>query len=481
MLGKNPDGTRNPAYRCSIDPDNLIDYMLVIYYGGNLDAPISDFLGNSSPNNFFAHPQPQRSARQGWQFFAHDAEHTLLDVNENRLGPYFGYSASSTAKSNPQWMHQQLMQNDDYRIRFADLAQKALYNNGVLTSQKATERFLARAAEVELSTIAESARWGDRTREPPYTQNDWRNAVNRIVNQIFPRRTDVFVSQMRSDANRIWGKTWFPRTDAPIFSVNGGPSTAASSTKTTCSASMAGAPSDYTLDGSDPRLSGGGINPNAVAANPGGQSTLVAAGSNWKYLSNGVGQGTAWRSASFDDASWPAGNGQLGYGDGDEATILDFGPNPNSKYPAAYFRKTVDIPDVSAYATFKVPACRDDGAVVYLNGKEIGRSNMPTGTISYSTLASSTTEDEWEEFTVPAGTLVNGTNQIAVEVHQGALNSSDLSFDFELRGGAAVVVPLTGTKTLTARVLNGTEWSAVSRAAFSRNALASPPISPSRK
>jgi hypothetical protein len=53
VQGNNPDGTRNPAYEVLLDVDNLIDYMLVIFYGGNLDAPISNFLGNTSPNNWF--------------------------------------------------------------------------------------------------------------------------------------------------------------------------------------------------------------------------------------------------------------------------------------------------------------------------------------------------------------------------------------------------------------------------------------------
>src|SRR5213075_1308625 len=53
VQGNNPDGTRNPAYEVLVDIDNLIDYMLVIYYGGNLDAPISNFIGNTSPNNWF--------------------------------------------------------------------------------------------------------------------------------------------------------------------------------------------------------------------------------------------------------------------------------------------------------------------------------------------------------------------------------------------------------------------------------------------
>src|SRR5207248_806791 len=54
IQGNNPDGTPNPAYSNLLDVDNLIDYMLLIYYTGNLDAPNSSFLNNVNPNNFFA-------------------------------------------------------------------------------------------------------------------------------------------------------------------------------------------------------------------------------------------------------------------------------------------------------------------------------------------------------------------------------------------------------------------------------------------
>ncbi len=79
---------------------------------------------------------------------------------------------------------------------------------------------------------------------------------------------------------------------------------------------------------------------------------------------------------------------------------------------------------------------RDDGEVVYLNGTEVYRTNMPTGSINYLTLASSTVvgteEDIFHETSVDPGLLVNGTNVLAVEIHQINLTSSDISFDLEL-------------------------------------------------
>jgi hypothetical protein len=50
-------------------------------------------------------------------------------------------------------------------------------------------------------------------------------------------------------------------------------------------------------------------------------------GSSWKYLDNGTDQGVAWRQSNFDDAVWKSGIGELGYGDGGEATVVGFCAN----------------------------------------------------------------------------------------------------------------------------------------------------------
>jgi hypothetical protein len=85
---------------------------------------------------------------------------------------------------------------------------------------------------------------------------------------------------------------------------------------------------------------------------------------------------------------------------------------------------------------------RDDGAVVYLNGTEVFRSNMPTGPVAYNTLASGTVEDNtFYAWTINPALLVAGNNVIAVEVHQSDVASSDLSFDFDLK--ATVAAPAT--------------------------------------
>jgi hypothetical protein len=165
-------------------------------------------------------------------------------------------------------------------------------------------------------------------------------------------------------------------------------------------------------------------------------ATLVPAGATWKYLDNGSNQGTAWRQAGFNDSGWLSGEAQLGYGDGGEATVVGYGPSASSKYITTYFRLTFAVADPSLYSALTLSLLRDDGAVVYLNGSEIIRSNMPTGTITYKTRASSivsgAAESKFFDFTLDPDLLVTGTNVLAVEVHQQVASSSDISFDLKL-------------------------------------------------
>ena len=178
-----------------------------------------------------------------------------------------------------------------------------------------------------------------------------------------------------------------------------------------------------------------GICTGAVLANP-----LISSGSTWRYMDNGSDQGTAWRQIDFNDAGWSSGPAQLGYGDGDEAMVVDYGGNASDKYITTYFRHTFQVSDPTAYPDLLLKVLRDDGCVVYLNGVEVARSNMPgtpgSNDIYYDTLADSTIfgsdESIFVEFSVNGSLLQSGDNVVAVEIHQGNTSSSDISFDLQL-------------------------------------------------
>lgn len=183
------------------------------------------------------------------------------------------------------------------------------------------------------------------------------------------------------------------------------------------------------------------IVPSALAADP----PLLPSRSVWKYLDTGIAQPASWTTVGFDDSRWSSGPAELGYGDGDEATVVGFGPDPSRRYITTYFRQKFEVPSPGSIGSLRLRLIRDDGAVVYINGVEVFRNNMPAGPIGFNTPASSTVSDDaegvWVEATIAAHVLVAGTNVVAVEVHQAGASSSDLSFAFELLGDAGQATP----------------------------------------
>jgi hypothetical protein len=186
-----------------------------------------------------------------------------------------------------------------------------------------------------------------------------------------------------------------------------------------------------------------------------GNEVLVARSANWRYLDNGSDQGTAWREAAFND------NGGL--------TLLSYGPDASSKYVTTYFRRQFQVANSAAVSALELRIRRDDGAVVYLNGSEVARSNMPTGPITYQTLASAGAPDDGADFQVislSSAGLLTGSNTLAVEIHQSALTSSDITFDLELLGTTAggvvrLVTPGAIWKYLDSGSNQNTAWRAL--------------------
>ena len=159
---------------------------------------------------------------------------------------------------------------------------------------------------------------------------------------------------------------------------------------------------------------------------------LIASGSKWRYSDTGKSPGDNWTSVDFPDDAWKEGAAQLGYGDDDEKTKINSAPE---SYPTYYFRRSFESKDPGKLKPQVLRLLRDDGAIVYLNGKEIVRSNLPDGPVDHDTFAESATPSErgYYVFDLDPANLVAGKNVLAVEVHQSSAQSSDVSFDLELR------------------------------------------------
>ena len=262
LQGKNADGSRNPKYEVLLDPINLIDYMLVILYGGNFDSPISKFMGEQGANNWFG--IRNRKGEQGFRFFVWDAEHSLLELGEDRTGPF--PCGDRFADSNPQWLWQQCLENAEFRLLVADRVHRHFHNNGVLTPKAVLARFEKRKNEIEKAVVCESARWGDaqettggfmapprigpdgKEETGPLTKEHWSREIQRLINDYFPKRTEIVLGQ-------LWNIGLWPDTEAPALKQDG----------STLEMKAARGKIYYTLDGSDPRLIGGRISPQAKA------------------------------------------------------------------------------------------------------------------------------------------------------------------------------------------------------------------------
>ena len=173
----------------------------------------------------------------------------------------------------------------------------------------------------------------------------------------------------------------------------------------------------------------------------GAADTLLPYNSPWYYFDDGYLPALDWAQTTYDDGDWKYGVGQFGYGDGDEATVVSYGPDDEHKFVTTYFRTYLTINNPAQYSSITLNLIRDDGAVVYVNGVEAFRSNLPEGVINFETYA--LTGLVYSNETTPASVALNsasfvdGYNLIAVEVHQFEPASPDLSFDLQILGNSA--------------------------------------------
>ncbi|RPI02610.1 MAG: T9SS C-terminal target domain-containing protein [Ignavibacteriae bacterium] len=299
VQGRNPDGSVNASYPVYANPDNLIDYMLVIFYAGNFDSPLTAFNGEQ-PNNIYA--VYDRMSRNGFLFFCHDAEHSLMDPQYSdlgvsqygldRTGPFYGAPwTKQVSMFNPQYIHERLSKNIEYRVLFSDHIYRHFFNKGALTPQASQQRLAARSSEIDTAVIAESARWGDAKVNPARTKdNDWIPAVNWIKNSFFPTRTAVVLQQLKADS-------LYPSIDPPLIKfasqeiqvnkldLQSGSIIRLVNANTSRTGSIL-----YTLDGSDPRAIGGASSASATDA---GDSIDLAIPFN-VVLKARVNNGTVW-------------------------------------------------------------------------------------------------------------------------------------------------------------------------------------------
>ena len=161
---------------------------------------------------------------------------------------------------------------------------------------------------------------------------------------------------------------------------------------------------------------------------------IVKLNDTWKYYDKGAAP-VNWTSTGFNDSSWASGQAPLGYGMTGIKTTVSYGSDAENKYPTTYFRKTITLESEPTRSdVFLLNYQIDDGFIVYVNGYEAGRFQMPGGNVSFNTFASTYAGDEPLTGTleISSSLFKSGNNVIAVEIHNNKASSRDIFWAAEV-------------------------------------------------
>jgi len=487
------------AAKEKIDVQNYADWLILHFFGDAEDWPEKNSYGAAN----------SASGDGRYRFNVWDQEIVLDKFTWNR------YNSTNTGTV----PFQRLRLNDDFKALFADRVYKHMFDGGALTVEEANARFLKICNQIDKAIIAESARWGDTQANLPYgntagsstnvdadyypptinnpiyftREQHWLVERDNVLNHYIPTLHDQ--SDSRSFIRELRAQNLYPDIDPPEFSQFGGVIPIGSPLFLTSDQGAV----YYTTDGSDPRLPGGAANPSARKTAEPEEVVLFDENSlGWTYLAGTTALSTSeivsgnpaygpsdWKHPNYNDSNWAPNpitspNGAQGPLVGTGATsvnaitantIIDIGPT-GSRYATVYFRKDFVVSDAKEFSSIKFTSYRDDAMIVYLNGHEIYRDSFNANPVTYSDLAASAADENTaivHTFDLLPELLIEGTNTIAIEVHNYTAGSSDLGLSFALSAlkidsGDALI--LTETGTVHSRVWNGAEWSALRSAEF---------------
>ncbi|GHC47207.1 lamin tail domain-containing protein [Roseibacillus persicicus] len=442
--------------RSHVDIINEIDFIL-LYVNGNCE---SEFRAGGSA-----------SQEVPFKFFLKDADGYLRDPG-----------GRSVLDDGPLDLMKALREegDPDFAMLVADRIHRHFFNDGALSPNGSIERLQSRVDETTLSILTECARWGYRSPASFFSYHE------NLTENFLPFQASTMIGKFQSAG-------MYPNQEAPVYSEHGG--VVASGGGPTLSVNdpslkvyylfdSADTNSDDYVHSLDPRLPGGAINPVATELTFDGEGsvpvTFVATGDIWSYLDDGSDQGTAWREEGFNAASWSSGPSQLGYGDGDEATVVgsvdtDPGTGGNQKNATTYFRKSgISIPNPLAFENFTLNYIFDDGVVIYVNGQEVVRQNVAANAGHDDFSSATSSDNQFGSITLSSSLFSAGSNTIAAEIHNRSATSTDISFDLQLignpMGGSSTspIVPVTFPGWLLSRTYNSAtgEWSALNMAFF---------------
>lgn len=403
-----------------LDIDNTISYFITEIYYGNTDWP---------ENNIKAWKK-KVDGKWRWIFYDSDFGYSLYNTslyNHNSLTYALGELSSDLPPAWSTAILKRLVLNDTFRKKLID--RFCIQISSTFEYNRSAQIMDSLAAKISNEVVFHKAKWGsDRefTSDISNMKNFASNRPNTMLNFISSRFLGgVDTQTIAISANNA--KASYKFNDEAIID----PSINLKYFKNQAASITANSIPGFKFKHWE-QSSGSTI------------STIIPNGSEWKYFDGSATPAANWFSSNYSDSSWKSGAAQLGFGGKGEVTTIGYGGNASNKYTTAYFRKTLTINNLESKSNFSISSYFDDAIAIYVNGTEVGRNNLATGTLTFGTLASSFNNGINATFSIPQNLLNEGENIIAAEVHQINTTSSDLIFNLELTCNAA-----TTTQTIT--------------------------------
>lgn len=385
-----------------VDIDGLINYLMLELWTGNWDWPQNNI-------KFFRH-------REGGKFrwITYDLENGFGDMEFNHFtDSEYGFSGSKAYDGHTSRLIVALLRNEDFV--------NALVDNMCICmgSVFLPDRFDAIADSIYGLIVDElpynNARWGT-TGNVPYYVNSFKNfnrsRQNRMLEQLRNRFALGEAHQLTVASDQPHATLFLNDQPLPLGYMQG----------------YSFADREITVRAIPPV----GYRFRGWSTSLGMASDVFPLGSVWYYNDEGGLYDDAWKEIS--DVSWNRGDAPLGYGKDGIATTVSYGRNENNKFVTTYFRKSFTLREYAVTNNYGMELLVDDGAIVYINGIEVYRHLMPSGEIDPYTVASTYASGNPDRvsFMVPTSVLQEGTNIVAIEVHQNSRTSSDIYMDARL-------------------------------------------------
>ena len=461
--------------------NSFIDYILLNFYIGNRDWDGHNWraAGNGPDGEPF-------------RFFPWDSEFALSPNNAGAIQspkPISNALLTDVTNKNgnkrPTGIHQNLIKNDWYKLRFADRIRKHMFNSGPLSPEGAKQIWQKRSLKLELPIIAESARWGDYRRDVDsgrwnrsqfdlYTRNEhYRTTQNWIFESFLPNRTEILL-------NQLIARNLYPTTKAPNFSEHGGQVNKNYSLE--IENPNNGGIIFYTLDGSDPHLS-------PVQTN---ETILIGDNHITRILieSEDSGLNQKWTQLNYDDSFWQPGETGIGFertpGEYDEyikfPIISMLGKNASCLMRIEFTISDQQV--LNQISKLILNMKYDDGYAAFINGKFVAGKNNPQ-TLAWNSRATKSHPDslavEFEpvDISQSISELQVGKNILAIQGMNTSRGGSDflilpkLSFETRPSNGISAnakeysgAISLSSSGTVKSRILRNNIWSALNEATF---------------